>query len=76
MSRVTTCHMSHVIFFIFFFLDKVVKLVGGGSVINGTNKFSLQTITYIHYILLFQHNVKKNWRNKISITDFQFLQEI
>ena len=42
MSHVTchescvTCHMSHFIFsFLFFFLDKVVKLSGGGSVING-----------------------------------------
>ena len=31
MSRVT-CHFF---FFFFFFLDKVVKLIGGGSVING-----------------------------------------
>ena len=31
-----TCHMSHVtIFFVCFFLHKVVKLIGGGSVING-----------------------------------------
>ena len=33
-----TCHMSHVtchMSFFFFFLDKVVKLIGGGSVING-----------------------------------------
>ena len=35
------CHVSHVTFFFFLsffillFLDKVVKLVGGGSVING-----------------------------------------
>ena len=37
MSRVT-CHMSHVtcpFFFSFFFFDKVVKYIGGGSVING-----------------------------------------
>ena len=36
MSRVT-CYMSHVTchFFLLLFLDKVVKLIGGGSVING-----------------------------------------
>ena len=36
MSRVT-CHVSHVTcnVSLFFFLDKVVKLIGGGSVING-----------------------------------------
>ena len=34
MSRVT-CHMSHVTCHFFFFLDKVVELIGGGSVING-----------------------------------------
>ena len=32
MSRVT-CHVSHVIIIIFFY--KAVKLIGGGSVING-----------------------------------------
>ena len=31
-SRVT-CHMIHI--YIFFFPDKVVKFIGGGSVING-----------------------------------------
>ena len=30
-----TCCMSNVPFYLFFSLDKVVKLVGGGSVING-----------------------------------------
>ena len=33
-----TCHVSHVtchILFLFYFLDKVVKLIGGGSFING-----------------------------------------
>ena len=31
-----TCHMSHVTYiYFFFFFYKVVKLVGGGSVING-----------------------------------------
>ena len=30
-----TCHVSHVTIFLIIFLDKVVKLVGGGSVING-----------------------------------------
>ena len=40
-SRITchvshvTCHMSHI------FLDKVEKLVGGGSVINGASSSSL-----------------------------------
>ena len=33
LSRVR-CHMSHIII-LFFYLDKVVELVGGGSVING-----------------------------------------
>ena len=37
-SRVT-CHVSHItcqdFLFLFFFSDKVVKLIGGGSVING-----------------------------------------
>ena len=32
------CHVSHVT--IYFFWDKVVKLVGGGSVINRTTPFS------------------------------------
>ena len=34
-----TCHVSHVKFFVFFccFFVKVVKLIGGGSVINGAN---------------------------------------
>ena len=47
MSRVT-CHMSrvmcHFLFFIFFYLiffpDKVVELIGGGSVINGATPSS------------------------------------
>ena len=44
MSRVT-CHVSHVTchppyFFFFFFLYKVVKLIDGGSVINGTSPSS------------------------------------
>ena len=32
-----TCHVTHVFFFSFFLLfsDKLVKLIGGGSVING-----------------------------------------
>ena len=30
-----TCHMSNVIIFFSFLFYKVVKLVGGGSVING-----------------------------------------
>ena len=34
MSR-AMCHMSHITFFLSFFADKVVELVGGGSVING-----------------------------------------
>ena len=47
MSRVmchvshVTCHMSHV--FLFVFLDKVVKLIGGGSVINGPIPSSLES---------------------------------
>ena len=45
MLRVTTCRVSHVtghvscvtchMFFLLFFFDKVVKLIGGGSVIKG-----------------------------------------
>ena len=34
------CHMSHVICFPFPFFHKVVKLVGGGSVINRATPFS------------------------------------
>ena len=30
-----TCHVSYVTINFFFFSDKVVKLIGGGSVING-----------------------------------------
>ena len=42
-SRVT-CHVSHVTcnFFSFFFSDKVVKLIGGGSVINGAYPVQFQ----------------------------------
>ena len=47
-SRVTchmshvTCHMSCVTFYLFFlFFEKVVKLIGGGSVINGATPSSL-----------------------------------
>ena len=40
-SRVT-CHMSHVFFFVFF--DKLVELIGGGSVINGATPSSLFSI--------------------------------
>ena len=39
MSRVTY-HMSHDQFFFFFLLDKVVKLVGGGSVIKRATESS------------------------------------
>ena len=44
-SRVT-CHISHFIFL--FFLDKVVKFIVGGSVINGAYpvKFIIQIIKY------------------------------
>ena len=39
-SRVI-CHMSHVIFILFYlFFDKLEKLIGGGSVINGANRSS------------------------------------
>ena len=41
-SRVT-CHVSRVRFF-FFFFDKVVELIGGGSVINGATPSSFPTI--------------------------------
>ena len=55
-----TCHMSHVIYYmshVFFslffllFLDKMVGLVGGGSVINGAYpvQFSLQINTFKDY---------------------------
>ena len=33
-----TCQVSHPFFLLFF--DKVVGLVGGGSVVNGTNLFN------------------------------------
>ena len=36
-SRRVTYHVSHVILFFFIFSDKVVKLIGGGYVINGAN---------------------------------------
>ena len=45
-SRVTyrmshvTCHMSRVTFFFLFFSDQLVKLIGGGSVINGATPSS------------------------------------
>ena len=38
-SRVT-CHRSHVIFSLSFFLTKKVKIVGGGSVIKRANPLS------------------------------------
>ena len=48
MSRVT-CHMSHFFYFFFFFFfsffsDKVVKLIGGGSVINGASLSSFDSL--------------------------------
>ena len=41
------CHVSRVtcfFFFFVFFLDKVVELIGGGSVINGATPSSLDAI--------------------------------
>ena len=38
------CHMSHALLFIYL-LDKVVKLVGGGSVIKGATLSSLFIFT-------------------------------
>ena len=46
MSRVT-CH----IYFLLSFLEKVVKLVGGGSVINGTIPSSFEATTVNSSIL-------------------------
>ena len=43
MSR-DTCHESHVIITIVYFFYKVVKLVGGGSVINGVTPSSFGDI--------------------------------
>ena len=43
------CHMSHVNFFLIFFQDIVVKLVGGGSVINGATPSSL--LLYLSLVL-------------------------
>ena len=37
-----TCHMSHVTCHFFFLLDKVLELIGGGSVINGATPSSLK----------------------------------
>ena len=44
-----TCHMSHFTCHVsqFFFVDKVVKLVGGGSLIHGATPSSLQIIIRI-----------------------------
>ena len=55
-SRVT-CHMSRVtchlfIFLLFFFLDKVVKLIGGGSVMNGAYPVQFNTAKYIKTFFL------------------------
>ena len=44
-----TCHMSHVtIFFFLFFSDKVVKLIGGGSVINGAYPVLFRSILQLN----------------------------
>ena len=48
-------HMSLVTFCIYF-VDKLVKVVGGGSVINGATPSSLINVTFFHvhdYALLF-----------------------
>ena len=54
MSRVT-CHMARVLchnFFLFkFFLEKEVKLVGGGSVINGATPSSLLIYTFFVFFI-------------------------
>ena len=55
MSRVTchvsrvTCHLSHYNFF--FFLDKVVKLIGGGCVINGAYPVQFVFLPYVHFLV-------------------------
>ena len=40
-----TCHVSHVTIY-FFFFDNVVKLIGGGSVINGA--YPVQLVERLH----------------------------
>ena len=53
---IVTCHMSHInLIFFFFFFDKVVKLIGGGSVINGAYPSSLFYERRL-YLLTFRHS--------------------
>ena len=45
------CHMScATIFFLIFFSDKALKLVGGGSVINGVTPSSFDQIVITTYV--------------------------
>ena len=43
-----TCHMLHVTCHIFFFFYKVVKLIGGGSVINGAYPVQFSFLVIYH----------------------------
>ena len=47
------CHVPHVMCKFFFFNDKVVELVGGGSVINGANpsSFNLIKMSSVHTVM-------------------------
>ena len=58
MSRVM-CHMSHVMscFFSSSFLDKMVKLNGGGSVINGAYPVKFSVSYHNFFKLLFIENI-------------------
>ena len=52
MSHVT-CHVSHV-FFLSFLFNEVLKLVGGGSVINGA--YPIKFLTTKHLSIFLLHN--------------------
>ena len=74
MSRVTchvshvTCQVSHFIFIFFFFSDKVVEHIGGGSVINGASPSSFFIFYFVSTIstkiLLLWKMLKKQWISK------------
>ena len=60
-----TCHMSRApFFFLSFFLDKVLELIGGGSVINRATPSSLNT----GGICIFRQDSKTVAGSKVSFT--------